>query len=103
MSSQCLANRMNAPKHELDKRKAESERVAKRLQDFRNSEPHMKTAIMEDVAMALDRVYPNLQGFCLEKESPTAVFNLKVALDFTPGAMSAKVTAKVVPTGAKAK
>lgn len=88
---------MNAPRKDLEKRKAEAKRVADLLSHFRNSAESMKTALMEEVAEAVERVYPNLQGFCLEKDSPSAVLDLRVTLDFTPGAMGVKVKARVIP------
>jgi len=87
---------MNAPKHELDKRKEKASQVLAKLTHLRGAEGPMKAAAKAKLAEAVDKVFPNLEGVCMASETYSADITIRITVDFTPGRMAVKVAPKVM-------
>ena len=81
----------------IEKRRVEIDRVVSITRDFKATEPVVKASILKQIDDVINRIYPVLQGYCVESESMTMTFDLAVSVDMEPKAKHVKVTAKITP------
>jgi hypothetical protein len=80
---------MNGSKDEIDKRKADRDRVVALAAEFQKSDPEMLAAAREMLEQLLTKRFYTAKGFAMAAQHPVAKIGFEVSFNFAPGSSKA--------------